>query len=517
MVLGVATAFAETVPTSQTITNSAATEGQYTISVAEGDTHTYTVYQILTGSLIAGESKIGNPTWGADAKNTGTEGVEAFITSITGDGLTNVQINDMVEAQLNSSATGQGTVSAGSSRAVAPGYYLLMDTTENLPESETRSLNIVAVFNNITITPKKDTPKSEKHVDDVNDSTGDSSTLKDSADHDVGDTVSYTLTFTLPADYANYKKYYVNFVDDMSAGLTYNNDAHIWFGEVSGDGTAVTLSADSSARSAYDGGTVYKYSIDDLKTAQPTFTSGTITIKYTATLNKDAVVGSAGNPNQYQVEFSRNPNDEGDGKTDTGKTPWDTNIVFTYKTVFNKVDGEGKPLTGADFTLYKWVKDDSKTETYKDVKGSWVDVTTLHTGDNKPYKKIESLTNTNGTADAAKFTFSGIDDGYYKLVENQTPTGYNTIADKFFTITATHDLESTDPKLTALTGTDGAQFTMTPSVPDGSLTSDIENNQGAVLPSTGGIGTQMFYIGGGLLALIAVILLVTKRRVGSAD
>ena len=77
------------------------------------------------------------------------------------------------------------------------------------------------------------------------------------------------------------------------------------------------------------------------------------------------MIGSAGNPNKYKVEYSRNPNESGDGKPETGVTPDDTNIAFTYKTVFNKVDGNNKPLTGADFTLYKWVKDESGKETYK--------------------------------------------------------------------------------------------------------------------------------------------------------
>lgn len=520
MIVASVAAVAE-VATSQTIASDSASP--YVISVASTDTHTYKAYQILTGTLIAGQSKLGNPVWGTDAKGTTGDDtdVDAFITAISAAGLTNVQINDLVKGQLADNAAGSANIDKDHPLTVVPGYYLIEDVTTGLADGEAKSLNIVAVFNDIQITAKRSTTTSEKHVDDVNDSTGAGSQLKDSADYDIGDDVPYTLTFTLPADYANFKKYYVSFVDDMSAGLTYNGNAKIWYGEVTGEGTDIGSEfAATSDTSAYTGGTVYKYTIADLKTgtaAQQALTAGqTITIKYTAKLNGNAVVTSAGNPNKYKVDFSSNPNQSGDGTPETNDTPWDTNIVFTYKTVFNKVDEGGKPLTGADFTLYKWVKNAEGTETYKTEKGNWVDVTTLGTT-NHPSKNVSGLTNDKGTAENAKFTFSGIDDGYYKLVESTTPTGYNTLEDQYFEITATHDLESDDPKLTALTGADGAQFTMTPVLPQAELDADITNRQGSTLPSTGGIGTTLFYIGGGILVLAAVILLVTKRRMNAND
>ena len=527
MLAGMVSALAA-VPTSQTIAdgNAADANGKYTISVASSDDHTYQVFQILTGTLIAGENKLGDPKWGADAKGTtGTDtGVKAFLDSITAANLSNVQINDLVEAQLADNAAGQGTVKAGTSMDVVPGYYLIVDVTPDadLVDGETKSLNIVAVFNDIQITPKNGTPESHKHVDDVNDSTAGKELEKDSSDYDIGDDVPFTLTFKLPDDYANYKKYYVSFVDDMSEGLTYNGDAKIYYGASDTTGTDIgtEFAVDSSATSDYTNGKVYKYTIDDLKAgtdAQKALGAGeVITITYTAKLNDKAVTGSTGNPNKYKVTYSRNPNDEGDGTPETGDTPWDINITFTYKTVFNKVDGDQKPLTGADFTLYKFVASETGAETYKNVKGDWVDVTTLGT-DKHPSKTTSSLTNDKGTADAAKFTFNGIDDGEYKLVETQTPTGYNTLADQYFTVTAEHTLVSDNPQLTSLTGTDGAQFSMTSSLSDGSLTADVVNTQGAELPSTGGIGTTLFYIGGGILVLAAVVLLITKRRMNAND
>ncbi|MBP3803894.1 MAG: isopeptide-forming domain-containing fimbrial protein, partial [Oribacterium sp.] len=361
--------FAATVPTSQTIDkNSAAdaTTGKYTISVGKSDTHTYKVYQILTGTLIAGEEKLGNPTWGADAKNDGTTTVDNFIKSITekdsstGKDLTNVQINDLVKAQLADGASGQGTVTKDDSLNVVPGYYLIEDITDldevdkdgkPVHEGDAKSLNIVAVFNDITITAKKGTVESEKHVDDQNDSdSSDYSELKDSADYDIGDSIPYTLTMKLPADYANYKQYYVSFVDDMSAGLTYNNDAKIYYGDDDDEsGYDISFISDASMTSAYTDGIVYRATIQNLKAddataEQKALTAGSvITIKYTATLNSKAVIGSAGNPNRYRIDYSSNPNQEADGTPETNETPWDTNIVFTYKTVFNKVDANSKP------------------------------------------------------------------------------------------------------------------------------------------------------------------------------
>ena len=506
------------VPTSQTIdTDSAAdaTTGKYTISVGSSDTHTYKVYQILTGTLIAGQKKLGNPTWGEDAKNKGTTtGVDDFIKAITATGLSNVEINDLVLAQRAKDASGQGTVTKDSSMNVVPGYYLIEDVTTNLADNDAKSLNIVAVFNDITITAKKGTVESEKHVDDQNDSDADDhSELKDSADYDIGDSIPYTLTMTLPEDYANYKQYYVSFVDDMSSGLIYNNDAKIYYGTKDTTGEKITFT--SGGTSAYTGGTVWSATIQNLKAdnataEQKALSAGSvITIKYTATLNSNAVIGSAGNPNKYKVDFSSNPNQVAGGTPETNDTPWDTNIVFTYKTVFNKVDGKNNPLTGADFKLEKQVGD------------NWVDVTALHDGNVNPTKSVGENTvtpviaadgsvTTPGTA--TQFTFAGLDAGKYRLTETVTPAGYNTIDPITFTITATHDLVSDTPALTELSGTDGHEFTLTAEKKDGSLTAEIVNKQGAILPSTGGMGTTILYVIGGILVIGGGAAIFIKRK-----
>ena len=106
------------------------------------------------------------------------------------------------------------------------------------------------------------------------------------------------------------------------------------------------------------------------------------------------------------------------------------------------------------------------------------------------------------------FDFKGVDDGNYVLVETTIPESYNACDALAFTVSATHDTTSDDPKLQSLAG--GDKFTGDAEA--GILTTDVENKKGNTLPSTGGIGTTIFYVLGGLLVAFAAILLITKKR-----
>ena len=202
------------------------------------------------------------------------------------------------------------------------------------------------------------------------------------------------------------------------------------------------------------------------------------------------------------MTYTNNPNDEQAGEN--GETPDDGVIVFTYQTIVNKVtknpaydaskdtgktgiDSDGNtefiPLKGAGFTLYK-----------KNASGTYEAVGSELKGE-----------------DMTTFTWSGLDDGDYKLVETTTPSGYNTIPDIEFTITATHDVSSDNPTLISLSG--GDKFTGV--ISTGVVSANIENQSGAQLPSTGGIGTTIFYVLGSILVLGAAVLLVTKKRMST--
>jgi fimbrial isopeptide formation D2 family protein/LPXTG-motif cell wall-anchored protein len=462
----------------------------YTITITAPTGHTYEIYQVFTGIPDDTTGQLTSLKYGVNSNGTAGEavsqedmtklqGIQDTVTSETTDQEKIALLKEFVDFD---SAAIKTVKASTASAALAPGYYVIRDLNDKAPatpEGETATLYIFQVLkDNLSMSAKSDSPSSEKKVKD------EAEGYVDSADGEIGKTIDYQLTFTLPDNYDDYEHYYVNFKDTMSEGLTYNNDAKIFFGDA--DGQAITFEVS---------GQVYSYEIMDLKQRAADLEPGdVIKITYTCYLNAGAVIGDAGNPNTYTVEFSNNPNNTGDGTEkpdDTTETPTDKTIVFSYETIFNKVDEDQNPLTGADFTLYKKVD------------GEWVDVTTL----NSSASPIKT-----GTSAGTQFSFAGLQDGEYKLEETTTPAGYNTISPIEFKITSSHDLEADDPQLTALTGTDGKTFTMTANVEDGTLSTSIENQSGVVLPSTGGIGTTIFYIVGAILVVGAGVVLITRRR-----
>lgn len=429
--------------------------------------HTYEVYQIIKGD-VAGD-KISNAVWGENASDD-TADVETAMNALSAKtGETAI----LAEALKYVDITGEAfdTVASGATINVPAGYYLIKDVDDVLQDQDDAyTLYVLAVAGNATFEPKTDTPEVEKKVKDINDTTDSEMTdWQDSADYDIGDNIPYQLKATL-GDLTHFQTYYVEFVDILTAGLTYNGDAKVYI-----DGnptTAFTIN--------YANGTLTAYCAD--VKAAGALSNSVITVEYTAKLNENAVVGSAGNPNQVYLKYSNNPNNSGDGTEkpdDTGKTPEDKVIVFTYKVVANKVDQDGNDLVGASFKLEK-----------KDAAGNWV--------------KVEEIDGTN----ASTFTWTGIDDGIYRITETKTPVGYNSIDPIEFTVSATHDTNSNDPKLTALDG----GILGTGEVSTGTISTEIENKQGATLPTTGGMGTTVIYVIGAILVLGAGVLLITRRR-----
>ena len=454
--------------------------------------HTYEAYQILSGDLSADKTTLSNIKWG--------EGItEAGQTALGGDAanyaekLANLG-NDSSELKEQAQIIGANLASASGSVTVTdpdaknvisnlkPGYYLIKDKDDSLQGQESYTEFILHVTDDVNANVKADVPSVEKKVKDTNDTTGDTTGWQDSADYDIGDDVPFQLTATLANNIESYKTYSLEFDDTLSKGLDYNNDAVIKLGDK--DVTSYfTPSYDATAKTL-------KFTCDDIL-AFGAKNSDKIVVEYTAKLNENAVIGAAGNPNKVKLVFSNNPNNGGEGER--GETPEDKVIVFTYKLTVNKVDKDNKPLTGAEFSLFKKVKVDGKDEL------QLVEV-----------KKILS-TNAEGTV----FGFTGLDDGTYVLRETKTPDGYNSIEDQTFTISATHDENSDDPKLTALTGdvASGSVINLGVMLEKGELSTDVVNNKGSVLPSTGGAGRVAIYVIGAILVLGGGIVLVTKKRV----
>ena len=233
-----------------------------------------------------------------------------------------------------------------------------------------------------------------------------------------------------------------------------------------------------------------------------------IVVEYTATLNDNAVIGNTGNPNKVSLTYSNDPNwDESGDDEPKGTTPEDKVIVFTYKLTVNKVgEDEGTPLTGAGFTLYKKYDTEPAGGTADPNENGYYEVATINSKDDDPI---------------STFTFEGLDAGEYKLVETQVPTGYNKAEDIKFTVEATYDTSSDDPKLknlviknangNSMSGGDGSLFSVTPTTFD-DISTTIQNFKGSVLPSTGGIGTTIFYVIGGILMVGAGVLLISRKR-----
>lgn len=482
------------------------------IKVADGDTHTYSVYQILTGTYGA-NGALGNVQAGTNFKTenaagdqgkdlTAAEAAEelAKIDSSKSDQekLTEILKFADLTAQYGSDLTASAPLTK-----VPAGYYLAKDKDNTVTGNDAQTLYIVKVVGNedVTITRKADKPTFEKKVKDVNDSTGAKSGWQDSADYDVNDKVPFQLTATLPKakdDFAAYKTYKLVFTDNQSAGLTYPDATGftVKYGEtvVPANQYILTLNPTTTAADS-----TFTLTINDVKSlkdangdAITVAEGGKFTVEYESTLNDKAVIGSTGNPNEAKLQYSNNPNYTGEGaNSPTGETPEDKVIVFTYQLNVNKTFDQGTPADNdlPKFTLYKSYKSGEQEE--------W----------RKVGEEITVTKTSNGTETKYTASFPRIDDGNYKLVESHTPAGYNTAADTLFTVTAEHDIEAVNPLLTSLkiNQTDGDKT-------KGTVQADVVNKKGSNLPSTGGMGTVMLYVAGIAVFVLAGATLVMALR-----
>lgn len=470
----------------------------------------------------------------------------------------NLQADNSLEARafaqvVDNNKQGDGTdVPTDGVTLTEAGYYLTVDTvTATNGQTAARSLYILSQQNKGTYkpTPKASVPQLDKKVMETNDTTGATEWKDDVADYDIGDHIPFVLTGTVSARYDDFKVYKYVFTDTLSAGLTldYNpadsetaNTFKVFVNTtVNGTTTTTQLNSNQYAFATTDNG--FTVTFADLKQLTDVTINGTTTIQvlYTATLNENATTGGEGNPNSAKLTFSNDPNSTDAGNPPTGDTPEDKVTVFTFKLVVNKVGdtanstGVPQALTGAKFSLWKEIPNENATS------------------EEKKYVIVKTLPG-DGQEAISTFTFDGLDAGNYKLVEDTAPAGYNKAEDMYFTVIPVYGTkdETTgkikDPeKLTGLhinpvknatgnevdgqyaaTNEDGATiigadgeptFPMTGVVTDGTLTASVLNLHGLLLPSTGGIGTTIFYVVGGLLVLGAGVLLITKKRMGRSE
>lgn len=507
---------------------------------------------LLAALKAADEEKYGACTTAADvAEALGTETATAADAAAFAD----------IAAQ-HLTATVAGTATAPNDggnyiiEGLPAGYYLVKDSLQEDDNQTGQVLSdyIVQVLGNVTMEPKDSgIPTLEKKVAEegkgnegkYNQDGGYGTYYNDVADWNIGDSVPFKLIASMPdaAEIAAYDTYSYTFHDTLDPGLTLEQKAGedqttfaIYFVNTKNedpraegfqylDAAKYDVNIDAETNS-------FTIAIDDLKTLMVTTAGGQqipatnydyIVIFYDAVLNANAEIGLPGNENTAYLEFSNNPNGDGTGRTEDDKV-----IVFTYELDGTKVDGAdvNTKLADAQFVLLNGAKSEAAMVENGKVTG-WVKVATeAAAGDVQMPGTYEEWVERYGdqnviltSAADGIFKIAGLDDGTYFLREIQAPNGYNLLENDVKLVitadTANGQGWNSGIATDALTG-------LTIAVNDGELQPGntdtgvvnvtVENNGGATLPETGGMGTTLFYIIGGLLVVGAGILLVVRIR-----
>lgn len=467
MVLGIAaTAFAEGETGSITINDAAV--GQ-----------TYTIYQILDLESYNNEARAyaykATTAWNTFINSGAIKDIyvevdaQGYVTW-KGDADAAAFAKLAQKYAKDNSIANQGSVTATTTtvsfNSLDLGYYLVDTTLGTLCSLDTTNPDVV-------MEEKNEVPTNVKTVEE--DSTGN---YGEKNDVDIGQTVNFKSTITAQAGAENYV-----FHDKMSAGLTYGSVTCITLNGTAVDASNYTVTAPAADGDTFDV-TFTQAFCDTLKA------NDQIVISYTATLNENAKVGLEGNPNESKLSYG----DKGDAShTPSGTTPPSTTKTYTWDVDVFKYTMNGETetaLAGATFTLSKNADGSNP-------------IALVSEGNNvyRVAKTNETDTATEITTDATgKFTIKGLDADTYYLTETAAPAGYNKLA----------------APVTIVIGENGV-VNGTTEAPQGVDEVKVLNQSGTELPSTGGIGTTIFYIVGGVLVVGAVVLLVTKKRMNNVE
>ena len=538
--------------------SAAATENtvSFTGEVKAGVTHNYSAYKIFNGT-VDGD----NLTNISFAK---TDGFGDFLAALKADttignkfasASTVAEVANVLSGFSNKSAdakafadfvathatllaapvTGHGSLTLDSD-----GYYVIIETGATGGNDYARTSYILTQYDaskGAEITVKSAAPTVDKQVYDNDDkaATGDNNGWGESADHAINETFQMKLIATIPADedFAAYKAYKVAFHDTYNKGITFENIASVTVaGETVNAGEAKTDYQDEVVQSDGEKGKAgtLNITINDIVPAITAAGSklGTDEIKveviynvhlneYAATVNASAsgLSTSYDNVNGVYLEYSNNPNWNGSGTAtpggdeSTGETPKDYVWVFTYESNNNKIDDANKPLTGAKFQIKNG---DTVIKLVDKGNGEYVvadQSLEVSTSEGASPKIVDTMVST-GTD--AKFNIKGLDAGTYTLVETEAPQGYKVAADTIFHISATHSEGKTENNV----DTELADVTLATGEGN-SLNHTIVDSSSSKLPSTGGMGTTLFVLGGGCMAGLAGIYLISKKRAKDAE
>ena len=450
------------------------TTGTITVDNPQAD-QTYTAYKIF--DVVYNEDKTaysytidGTSEWFSVVATKVADGtVTSNITGLTfekaysGDTYVVITGNNFRAAEfantLKSNTTGKKsgtalTVAGGKATVTGLelGYYFVTSTSGAL-------CNLTTTNPDVTIHDKNDVPFEK--TDD-----------KDSVE--VGETVTYTITGKVP-DATGFTTYTYEISDTMTDGLTFNKDVKVKIGDTVINDATVTYDVANDANS-------FKVSIPVMNYQKQI--GKPIEVTYTAVVNEKAVAKVE--KNKATLTYSNDPTDS--EKTTT--TPPDEETVYSAKIIIDKYttdDGTTKKLSGAVFALYKEVTENDLTLYYQ-----YTAATETEGAKVKWVADINDATHVT-TDDNGAAKFDGLKDGTYYLEETKAPAGYNLLSEP---------VEVT---------IDGAKAT-TENVSSLTVTKGVENNTGAELPATGGMGTTMFYVVGSILLIGAAVLLITKKR-----
>lgn len=475
----------------------------YTLTVKGNAGHTYEVYQIFTGDLSDGI--LANIVWGdgvtSEGQNTlGKAADKAKTLTTTADATAfGVAVAPYLTNPTTMTAGTTGTDGKVSYTATGlkAGYYLVKDKDNSQDgKNEAYTAYILKVVGNTTANAKDSVPTSDKSIVEGDDRVN-------ATDKNIGDIITFELKVTL-GDLAEYETYKLILHDTMSQGLTFQEYKSATLVHKDAENAEVKTDVKEHFTMA-QAGQQLTFTCNDV-IALGAKTNDDIIITYTAVLNADAEIGKPGNDNVFYVEYSNNPNASGTGSNDnTGKTPEDKVIVFTYELDVTKVDGQNDAtkLQDAEFILYRGEnnKEYAKVDANGKVTG-WTttkeDASTLKSDANGLFKVI------------------GLDAGTYWLEETKAPAGYNLLEVPVkVVIKAELNTAEDQAALTSLKISVNGKADVDGNLETGLVEATVENNKGVTLPSTGGMGTTMLYVVGSVLVVGAAVMLITKRRMSS--
>lgn len=496
----------------------------YSITIEnQAPNHTYEAYQIFAGDLTVkdGNKILSNISWGSGVdltKEVGDQTLEQVLGNKTAaevaeslkDEAAVKAFAEKVAPYLNANSFATSNPSDGgyTISGLKAGYYLVKDKDNSLMDkNDFYTAYIMRVVDNVTAEPKGDKPSLKKEIQD-----NDTNEWGVVGDNQIGDTVKFRTISTVPNNIKDYTKYDYIISDTMSEGLTSNVKT--------ADDVTITVKGKTLSQDYYTvtaNGNSFQVQINILQAINDgkMDAGDEIITSYTGVLNENAKVYDDGKQeNSAHLEYSNNPNDT----SNKGQTPESKVYDWTFKMNVNKVDKNQNPLEGAKFVLSKNGKlnvDDMKcgedgvpanTENLIglviDAEGNYRVATANDNKDKIVY-----------TIDAGHPAIRGLDDATdYYLYETKAPEGYNLLSKPVqFKITAEYNEDGSKllenyPTVTVDNGN-----------PSTDLSTNVVNQSGAELPSTGGIGTTIFYVVGGLLVVGAGIVLVTKKRMGKAE